>query len=208
MRKSYDRTKILDFIRRFIEQRGLAPTIGEIQRGLSISSKSVVDFHLKALEDEGRIRRDTQVTRGIDVSGMGKRSHSVPLFGAIAAGQPIPVPTEDTWHNVALDTVDVPADFLSSGSQAYALEVRGTSMIDALVDDGDIVVLESVSTVDDGEMVAAWLIDEGEATLKRLYREKGRIRLQPANQTMEPIYIAPDNVQVQGKVVAVLRRIR
>jgi repressor LexA len=208
MRKSYDRTKILDFIRRFIEQRGLAPTIGEIQRGLSISSKSVVDFHLKALEDEGRIRRDTQVTRGIDVSGMGKRSHSVPLFGAIAAGQPIPVPTEDTWHNVALDTVDVPADFLSSGSQAYALEVRGTSMIDALVDDGDIVVLESVSTVDDGEMVAAWLIDEEEATLKRLYREKGRIRLQPANQTMEPIYIAPDNVQVQGKVVAVLRRIR
>ncbi len=208
MRKSYDRTKILDFIRRFIEQRGLAPTIGEIQRGLNISSKSVVDFHLKALEEDGHIRRDAQVTRGIDVSGMGKRSHSVPLFGMIAAGQPIPVPTEDTWHNVALDTVDVPADFLPLGSQAYALEVKGTSMIDALVDDGDIVVLESVSTVDDGEMVAAWLKEEGEATLKKLYREKGRVRLQPANQTMQPIYVAPDNIQVQGKVIAVLRKIK
>jgi repressor LexA len=208
MRKVYDRTKILDFIRHFLEQRGLAPTVGEIQRGLNISSKSVVDRHLKALEEEGHIKRNTRVTRGIDVSGMGKRSHSVPLFGTIAAGQPIPVPTEDTWHNVALDTVDVPADFLSSGSQAYALEVKGTSMIDALVDDGDIVILESVSTADDGEMVAAWLKEEEEATLKKLYREKGRIRLQPANQTMEPIYVAPGNLHVQGKVVAVLRKIK
>ena len=208
MKKSYDLTKILDFIRHFIEQRGLAPTIGEIQRGLNISSKSVVDRYLKALEEEGHIERNTRVTRGIDVSGMGKRSHSVPLFGAIAAGQPIPVPTEDTWHNVALDTVDVPADFLPSGSQAYALEVKGTSMIDALVDDGDIVVLESVSTAEDGDMVAAWLKGEQEATLKKLYREKGRIRLQPANRTMEPIYVSPDNIKVQGKVIAVLRRIK
>ena len=208
MRKSYDPTKILDFIRRFIEQRGLAPTIGEIQRGLNISSKSVVDRYLKALEEDGYIKRNTRVIRGIDITGMGKRSHSVSLFGTIAAGQPIPVPTEDTWRNVALDTVDVPADFLPPGSQAYALEVKGTSMIDALVDDGDIVVLEAVSTVDDGEMVAAWLKEEQEATLKKLYREKGRIRLQPANQTMEPIYVAPDNIQVQGKVIAVLRKIK
>lgn len=208
MRKSYDPTKILDFIRRFIEQRGLAPTIGEIQRGLNISSKSVVDRYLKALEEDGHIKRNTRVIRGIDVTGMGKRSHSVSLFGTIAAGQPIPVPTEDTWRNVALDTVDVPADFLPPGSQAYALEVKGTSMIDALVDDGDIVVLEAVSTVDDGEMVAAWLKEEQEATLKKLYREKGRIRLQPANQTMEPIYVAPDNIQIQGKVIAVLRKIK
>jgi repressor LexA len=208
MRKSYDRTKILDFIRRFIEQRGLAPTIGEIQRGLNISSKSVVDRHLNALEEDGHIKRNTGVTRGIDVSGMGKRAHSVPMFGTIAAGQPIPVPTEDTWHNVALDTVDVPAEFLPSGSQAYALQVKGTSMIDALVDDGDIVVLEAVSAVDDGQMVAAWLKEEQEATLKKLYRENGRIRLQPANQTMEPLYVKPDNIEVQGKVIAVLRKMK
>ena len=207
MRKSYDRTKILDFIRHSIEQRGLPPTIGEIQRELNISSKSVVDRYLNTLEEEGHIKRSTRVTRGIDVSGMGKRSHSVPLFGMIAAGQPIPVPTEDTWHNVALDTVDVPADFLPLGSQAYALEVKGTSMIDALVDDGDIVVLESIRTADDGQMVAAWLTDRQEATLKRLYREPGRIRLQPANQSMAPIYVDPDKIHIQGRVIAVLRRV-
>jgi repressor LexA len=208
MRKSYDPTKILDFIRRFTEQWGMAPTIGEIQKELNISSKSVVDRYLKTLEQQGHIKRGSHVTRGIDIRGMGKRSHSVPLFGTIAAGQPISVPTEDTWHNVALGTIDVPADFLPSGSQAYALEVKGTSMIDALVDDGDIVVLEAVSAVDDGEMVAAWLKQEREATLKKLYREEGQIRLQPANQQMEPIYVAPDNIEVQGKVIAVLRKIK
>jgi len=208
MRKFYDRTKILEFVRRFVEKNGYAPTIGEIQRGLGISSKSVVDRHLNTLEKEGHIKRNSQVTRGIDVSGIGKRTRSVPLVGTIAAGQPIPVPTEDIWHTVALETVDVPADFIPSESQAFALRVKGTSMIDALVDDGDIVVLEAVSSVDDGEMIAAWLTNQEEATLKKLYREKGRIRLQPANRTMEPIYVDPRNIQIQGKVIAVLRRIR
>jgi len=208
MRKSYDQTEILDFIRGFIEQRGMSPTIGEIQRGLNISSKSVVARHLKALEETGYIRRNKRVTRGIEVPGIGKRSYSVPLLGTIAAGQPIPVPTEDTWHTAAADTIDVPADFLPQGSQAYALQVKGTSMIDALIDDGDIVVLEGVTTAEDGDMVAVWLKEEGEATLKKLYQEKGRIRLQPANQTMEPVYAAPDNVRVQGRVIAVLRKIR
>ncbi|MFC2045669.1 transcriptional repressor LexA [Chloroflexota bacterium] len=208
MRKTYDRAKILEFIGSFIDENGYSPTIGEIQRRLSISSKSVVDRHLNTLEKEGYIKRNSQVTRGIDVSGIGKRTRTVPLLGSIAAGQPIPIPTEETWHSIALDTVDVPADFLPSGSHVYALQVRGTSMIDALVDDGDIVVLDAVNSVDDGEMVAAWLMDREETTLKKFYREKGRIRLQPANQTMEPIYIDPNNIQIQGKVVAVLRKIR
>ena len=208
MRKTYDSIKILEFIRGFIEKIGYAPTIGEIQRGLGISSKSVVDRHLNVLEKEGHIKRNNQVIRGIDVSGIGKRTRSVPLFGTIAAGQPIPVPTEDTWHTVVQDTVDVPIDFLPSESRAYALRVKGTSMIDALVDDGDIVILDAASSADDGEMVAAWLPDEEEATLKKLYREKGRIRLQPANRTMEPIYVDPHNIQIQGRVIAVLRKIR
>ena len=208
MRKTYDPIKILEFIRSFIEKNGYAPTIGEIQRGLDISSKSVVDRHLNALEKEGHIKRNNQVIRGIDVSGIGKRTRSVPLFGTIAAGQPIPVPTEDTWHTVVQDTVDVPIDFLPSESRAYALRVKGTSMIDALVDDGDIVILDAVSSADDGEMVAAWLPDEEEATLKKLYREKGRIRLQPANRTMKPIYVDPHNIQIQGRVIAVLRKIK
>jgi repressor LexA len=182
--------------------------MGEIQKACYISARSVVEYHLKVLEREGQIRRDAEVIRGIRVVGMGKRGWPVPLLGTIAAGEPIPVPTEDTWHTVALETVEVPGDFIPAGAQPFALKVKGTSMIDALVDDGDIVVLESVSTADDGDMVAAWLKDEEEATLKKLYREKTRIRLQPANQTMEPIYVNADNIQVQGKVIAVLRRIK
>jgi len=208
LRKSYDRAEILEFIRSFIEKNGYSPTIGEIQRKLGISSKSVVNHHLNALEKEGSLKRDSQITRGISVSGLGSRTRSVPLLGTIAAGQPIPVPTEETWHTIALDTVEVPADFLPSGSRAYALRVKGASMIDALVDDGDVVVLDATSSADDGEMVAAWIADQKETTLKKLYREKGRIRLQPANRTMAPIYVAPDNIQVQGKVIAVLRRIK
>lgn len=208
MRKSYDRAEILEFIRGFTEKNGYTPTLGEIQRGLNISSKSVVNFHLNALEKEGHIKKNSQVHRGINLSGIGKMTRSVPLLGTIAAGQPIPVPAEETWHTVALDTVDIPADFLPSGNQAYALRVKGTSMIDALVDDGDIVVLEAISSAEDGEMVAAWLSDQKETTLKKLYREKARIRLQPANRTMEPIYVDPSNIQIQGKVIAVLRKIK
>lgn len=207
MRKTYDRNSILEFIKSFVEERGYAPTIGEIQRAIGISSKSVVDHHLKALEREGHIRRDAQVVRGINVSGIGRRSRSVPLLGTIAAGAPIAVPTDETWHSAALDTIDVPAELLPGERQVYALKVKGTSMIDALVDDGDIVILEAKNTADNGEMVAAWLSDRNEATLKRLYREAGRIRLQPANQTMSPIYVEPDKVEVQGKVVAVLRKV-
>ena len=206
MRKSYDQNKTLEFVRGFVEKRGYAPTIGETQRELGISSKSVVDRQLEALEEEGYIKRDRQVTRGIDVVGIGKRTRSVPLLGTIAAGQPIPVPTEDTWHMVALDSVDVPADFLPPGTGAYALRVRGTSMIDALIDDGDIVILDAVGSVENGAMVAAWLTDRNETTLKKFYQENGRIRLQPANRTMEPIYVDPGNIQIQGKVIAVLRK--
>jgi repressor LexA len=207
VRKSYDRKGILEFIRNFLEERGHAPTIGEIQRAIGVSSKSVVDHHLKALEREGYIKRDAQVVRGISVSGFGRPSRSVPLLGTIAAGKPIAVPTEETWHSTALDTIDVPSELLPGERQLYALKVKGTSMIDALVDDGDIVVLEAKDTADNGEMVAAWLSDRNEATLKRLYREKGRIRLQPANPTMSPVYVASDKVEVQGKVVAVLRKV-
>jgi len=207
MSSSDRRARILNFIKEFIDDRGYAPTIAEIQRGCGVSSKSVVEYHLRALEREGRISREAEISRGIEVSGMGRRSRVLPLLGMIAAGQPIPVPTEDTWHNVALDTVEIPAEMLAAGVQAYALKVKGNSMIDALVDDGDTVVLEAANTADDGDMVAVWLTDREEATLKRLYREGGRIRLQPANRSMAPIYVTPNEVEIQGKVVAVLRKL-
>jgi len=206
MASSDKRTRILNFIKEFIDDRGYAPTIAEIQRGGRISSKSLVEYHLRALEREGRIRREAEISRAIGVTGMGKRALAIPLLGVIAAGQPIPVPTEDTWHTVAQETVEVPAGMLPAGVQAYALKVEGSSMIDALVDDGDIVILESINTADDGDMVAAWLTERQEATLKKLYREPGRIRLQPANRSMAPIYVDTHNIQVQGRVIGVLRK--
>lgn len=201
------RARILDFIRDFVDERGYAPTVGEIQKACRISSKSVVDYHLRVLEREGHIRREAEVTRGIEVSGMGRRALSVPLLGTIAAGQPIPVPTEDTWHSIALDMVDVPADLIPRGVQTYALKVKGTSMIDALIGDGDIVIMQATSTAEDGETVAAWLKDRGEVTMKKLYHELGRIRLEPANTLMEPIYCQLEDVEIQGKAVAILRKL-
>jgi len=206
MRVSDTRQRIVEFIRDFVEQKGYAPTMGEVQTALGLSSKSLVEYHLKALEEEGVITREPQVARGIEVSGVGRRARAVPLLGTIAAGEPIPVPTEDTWYSVAHETVEVPAETLPRQVQAYALRVKGTSMIDAFVDDGDIVVLEATRTAENGEMVAAWLTDSQETTLKKLYREPGRIRLQPANRSMAPIYVDPDKVRVQGRVIAVLRK--
>ncbi len=139
-------------------------------------------------------------------AGKERKARAVPLLGTIAAGQPIPVPTEETWHTIAQETVEVPAEMLPRQIRAYALRVKGTSMIDAFVDDGDIVVLEATRTADDGEMVAAWLTERQEATLKKLYREPGRIRLQPANRSMAPIYADPDQIEVQGRVIGVLRK--
>lgn len=207
MRVTDTRQRILEFMHNFMEQKGYAPTIGEIQKALRLSSKSLVEYHFRALEQEGVIEREPQVARGIDIAGVGHRGRTVPLLGAIAAGEPIPVPTQDTWHSMPEETIEVPPDMLPRNIRAFALRVKGKSMIDALVDDGDIVVLEATSTADDGQMVAAWLTDREEATLKRLYREVERIRLQPANQRMKPIYVDPDSIEIQGRVIAVLRKV-
>ena len=200
------RWRIVEFIRNFVEQHGYAPTIAEIRKGLDISSNSVVKYHLNALEEEGVIERVPEVARAMEISGVGKRARAVGVLGTIAAGKPIPVPTEDTWRMIAQETVEVPADMLPSNIRAFALRVQGKSMIDAFVDDGDIVVLEATPDAENGQMVAAWLIEEQTATLKKLYKESGRIRLQPANPSMDPIYIDPKNLQVQGRVIAVLRK--
>jgi repressor LexA len=203
---SETRQRIIEFIRSFVEQRGYAPTIGEIQKALRLSSKSLAEYHLKALEEKGVITREREVTRGMEVYGFGKKARTVPLLGTIAAGQPIPVPTEDTWHAVMDETIEVPAEMLPRGIRAYALRVQGKSMIDAFVDDGDIVVLEATPVGENGQMVAAWLTDRQEATLKKIYHEPERIRLQPANERMNPLYVDPGSIQVQGRVIGILRR--
>ena len=198
--------KILDFLRKFIREKDYPPSIRDIQLGCDISSTSVVDYNLKALERLGHIRRDREVSRAIELlDGSGRRPYTVPvpIIGTIAAGEPIPVPSEDTWSNIDYDNiVEVTEDMTRGRDRVYALKVKGTSMIDALVNDGDIVIMEATSAADNGDMVAAWLKREGEATLKKIYVEGEKVRLQPANVTMQPIYTDRDNVEVQGRVLA------
>jgi len=200
------RWSIVEFIREFVDQRGYAPTIEEIRKGLGISSKSVVKYHLDVLKQEGIIERVPEAARAMDVSGVGKRARPVAVLGTIAAGEPIPVPTEETWHMIGQETVEVPVGMLSGNNRIFALRVRGKSMIDAFVDDGDIVIMDATPAAENGQMVAAWLTDRQETTLKKIYYEANHIRLQPANETMKPIYVDSDNLLVQGRVIAVLRK--
>jgi repressor LexA len=201
--------KILQFIRDFVREKDYPPSIRDIQLACGISSTSVVDYNLRALERQGFIRRDREISRAIELlDGRRRRPRvvDVPLLGTIAAGQPIPVPDADTFSQAdTAETIPVTDDFIGGRENVFALRVKGTSMIDALINDGDIVLLQSTTDVRDGEMAAVWLKREGETTLKKFYREGGRIRLQPANATMEPIFTTPDNVEIQGRVISTVR---
>lgn len=199
--------QILEFIRRYLDEEGIPPTVRDIVRGCGLSSTSVADYNMRILQREGRLRRRPEISRGIELPDRGRGLVRVPLLGTIAAGSPIPVPEADTWQSPPLETVEVPQELVGRTPQVYALRVRGTSMIDALIDDGDIVLLTQAKTAHNGEMVAVWLKAEKEVTLKRFYQEKRRIRLQPANSALAPLWVSPQNVEVQGKVVGVLRRL-
>jgi repressor LexA len=191
---------ILNFLREYIDKHDYPPSIREIQDACSISSTSVVDYNLRALEKLGYIRRDREISRGIELVDGLRRVRAVPIIGTIAAGQPIPVPTDSYDPS---DTVQVPPHKLENRQDVYALRVKGDSMIDDMVRDGDIVVIERAQTARDGETVAAWLKNEQEVTLKRFYREGDRVRLQPANSAMQPIYTDADNIEIQGKLVLI-----
>jgi len=210
-RLSVKRQQIVDFILQFMEERGYPPTVRDIQSGCGISSTSVVDYHLKVLEKEGHLRRDPEVSRGMELLGRTLTSPytvQVPIIGQIAAGEPIPVPDSETWNAAAgADLLEVTTDLTQGKQDIYALKVKGMSMIDALINDGDVVLMQYTSTVDNGEMAAVWLKGEKEVTLKRVYLEPDRVRLQPANSQMKPIYTSPENVEIQGRVIAVIRRI-
>jgi repressor LexA len=202
--------RILQFIRKFIDARGYPPTVRDIVSGCKISSTSVVAYNLARLETAGYIRRHADISRGIElVANRPSNRHTVtiPVIGEIAAGEPIPVPHSDTWETVAPEELVITEDLTRGKQRVYALRVRGNSMIDALIKDGDIVLMEYVTNAENGDMVAAWLKAEKEVTLKRLFRETNRIRLEPANTQMQPIFTAPDNVEVQGKVITVIRQL-
>ncbi len=199
-------TAILDFIDGFLNENDYPPTIRDIQNALGISSTSVVDYNLNVLEQRNYIRRNRNISRGIEVTHRPNRSGivSVPVIGQIAAGLPIPAP--DDMQTADWETIDLSTTLLPNGSgDVFALRVKGLSMIDAHIDDGDIVVLKKQAHCNNGDTVAVWLRDEKETTLKKFFLEGNRVRLQPANSTMEPIYASPENVEVQGKLVTVVR---
>jgi repressor LexA len=202
---SSTRENILQFIHGFIDDRGYSPTVRDILKGCEISSTAVVQYHLDVLEKEGRIHRDPEIFRSIRLSQK-KTSMMVPVLGIIAAGTPIPVPNSDSWSSPAIETLEIPQDMIKD-KPVFALKVRGHSMIDALIDDGDIVLMETADSAVNGEMVAVWLKDREEVTLKRFYAEKDRVLLKPANQNMKPIQQNPDNVEIQGKVIGVIRKL-
>jgi repressor LexA len=201
---------ILDYIFAFFDEHGYPPAIRQIQDELKISSTSVVAYNLKALENRGLLKREGKVSRGISLkqltpSRINPQVVQVPLLGVITAGQPLPDP-EDTTTAPA-EMVDVPGDIAPPDklNGVFALKVRGHSMIDALIDDGDIVLMRYQETAENGQMVAVRIEDDNAVTLKKFYKEGSRVRLQPANVTMDAIFVDASNVRVEGRVVGVIR---
>jgi repressor LexA len=214
--------QMLEMIREFSAEYGYPPTIRQIGESVGISSTSVVSYNLSVLQRRGYLSRDRDVSRGLRLVGgaavaVAEPSEmefavsttpwvTVPILGVIAAGSPIPIP--DSGFTSA-EHLTLSADMLKNADRVYALQVRGTSMIDALINDGDIVIMRHQTVAENGDMVAAWLKDEKSTTLKHFHWEKGHslVRLQPANPLMEPIYVDPGNLEIQGKVIAVIRHL-
>jgi repressor LexA len=198
---------ILKYIEAYVDERGYPPSIREIGDRVGISSTSVVDYNLRVLERDGYIRRDREVSRGLELVSASRsvrqaqpRLVRIPVIGRIAAGLPIEA-IEDPSDVVELPVGVVPND-------CFALRVRGTSMIEDHIDDGDLVVVRPQQSVDNGDIAVAIVNDStenGGATLKRFYLEGGTVRLQPRNPAMQPILVPADQVEVRGKVVKLLR---
>jgi repressor LexA len=203
--------RMVEFIRQFIAEHQFPPTIREIGQKVGISSTSVVKYNLDILERKGVINRNREISRGIrlidETAGKATELIRVPLLGRIAAGTPIPVPDADFSPFGYEASIELTRDIVKDAKNIYALEVQGDSMIDALIHDGDVVVMQHQERVENGELAAVWLRDQGETTLKRFYLEGDRVRLQPANPTMKAMFYPAENVRVMGKVLLVIRQL-
>lgn len=214
--------KILAFIANHTARYQRPPTIREIGAAVEISSTSVVTYNLKRLVDRELIKREADVSRGLSLTdealrliGMARpterpeRILRVPLAGNIVAGEPLELVGSEFSTYDEEDAVELSAAMLGDRRRddLFALRVSGQSMIDAMVNDGDIVIMRRQATANNGDMVAVWITPNDTTTLKHYYYENGRVRLQPANPTMEPIYVDPDRVRVQGKVEMVIRQL-
>jgi repressor LexA len=193
--------QILDYIKQFIQAHGSAPTLREIADAIDVHSLATVHEHLESMEEKGLLIRKHGRNRSIELTegdiNYSTEGIEVPILGFIAAGSPIEPYTDPSA------TMTIPAAFMSGKKRTYVLQVRGQSMIEDYINDGDFVVLEQTESANDGDIIVA-LLDNGMATLKRFYKEATRIRLQPANATMQPIFVK--NVRIQGKVVGLVRK--
>lgn len=209
--------KMLRFIARFIDETSYPPSIREIGQAANISSTSVVNYNLSRLEEWGYIDRDRTVSRGLrllekaqeivgDVMAEVQDLVAIPLLGRIVASEPVPIPSSD-FSLMGDEKIELARGLIQDTKGLYALEVKGDSMIDALINDGDLVIMRHQERAENGELVAVWLRDQEETTLKRFYLENGKVRLQPANPYMDPIYVDADQVEIQGKVILVIRRL-
>jgi len=191
--------EILDYLTEFIQHHGYAPSLEEIGRRFGLSSLATVHKHLTNLQDKGFIKRAWNRSRSVELvpTRVGGRTVELPLLGYVAAGAPIEAIS-------TAETIAVP-DTLVGKLDTYVLRVRGDSMIDEQIRDGDYVIIEDRKNAENGEMVIA-LLGSSEVTLKKFYRENGNVRLQPANPAMQPLVIDADHVQIQGVVVGVMRK--
>ncbi len=219
--------KVLKVIEDYQNTNGFPPSIRDIQDMGKFSSTSVVNYYLEQLETMGHIKRSGRVSRGIrlvrplsELSQATSRAINnvresvqqvlrIPVMGRIFASEPVPVPPSDFAYLDAESVVNVARSMLPAREKVeelFALEVNGDSMIDAMVNDGDIVIMKPAKDVHNGDLVAIWLRDKDETTLKYFYLEDGKVRLQPANPTMKPIFIDdPSTVDIQGKIVMIIR---
>ncbi len=197
--------RTLDFVASFIEQRGYSPSYREIADGLKLNSVATVAQHIDSLVTKGLLTKGNNSARSLmpvtelETEILSDQATKLPILGLIAAGTPIETMTGHP------ETLAVPP-FMVGKRNSYVLQVKGQSMIDDGIHDGDYVVIQEKETASNGDVVVA-LVNDSEATLKRYYKEVGRIRLQPANATMEPIYITPDmDLKIQGTVIGLIRR--
>lgn len=224
--------KIMEFLTKFQSTNGYSPSIRQIGDSINVKSTSLVDYYLNQLQEMGLIERENHISRsirvlqpaqpGFSVTGSVSEAFknagaafanlvSIPIAGRIVASAPIPMPVSDLNYYDAESSVDIARSLLPAKdiNDLFALEVSGDSMVDAMVNDGDIVVMKKADSANNGEMVAVWLDDKDETTLKYFYKEANRIRLQPANPNMGPIYVQnPKSLRIMGKVVMVIRQVR
>ncbi len=211
---------ILQFMYHYTEDTGFPPSIREIGEATDINSTSVVNYNLNKLVDAGYLYRSERLSRGLkiiaDIPGIsdkpadaGSKIELIPLVGQIVASEPVEVPDDTGYYYDDDDMLEVPEMLLGGvdSSQVYALMVRGDSMIDAMISDGDIVIMRKQDTANNGEMVAVWLDERGETTLKRFYKEGSKVRLQPAHPSMAAIVVDAKQCHIRGRVLSVIRQL-